>query len=330
MRKYWTSKKPFFKVVFLLAFLLLLFIITDLFRLKYPISISQETDWAIAIYEGDSPLNLVPAVGIKNPVIRGDDVTDIKAEYVADPFMISNDGRWYMFFEVMNALTKQGDIGYAESPDGLNWEYKKIVLDEPFHLSYPYVFNYDNQFYMIPESSRAGAIRLYRAEHFPDSWSFVSALIMGKFVDNSVFRIKDTWWMFTCGRPHLHDELRLFFSENLIGPWTEHPASPIIKQDPTIAQPGGRVLIMKDGTGIRFAHDDQTTYGKRVMAFFINNISRSSYSEKPYEKNPILWGQGKGWNRHGMHHVDAHEISPGQWLAAVDGYRKHLVIRIEY
>ena len=31
---------------------------------------------------------------------------------------------------------------------------------------------------------------------------------------------------------------------------------------------------------------------------------------------------GRGWNAGGMHHVDAHCLAPGQWLACVDGFRK--------
>lgn len=39
----------------------------------------------------------------------------------------------------------QGDIGVARSLDqGATWEFLGIALDEPWHLSYPYVFNYRN------------------------------------------------------------------------------------------------------------------------------------------------------------------------------------------
>ena len=321
------SRALFFTLFILLFIFIVIFFY--FFFTRHPVSISKEMDWAIAIYQGESPFDLAPAPGVKNPVIRACDVSDVKAEYVADPFMVSFAGQWYMFFEVMNALTNQGDVGYATSQDGLSWEYKKIVLDEPFHLSYPYVFYWDGHFYMIPESAKGGAIRLYRADNFPESWSFIGNLIAGEFADNSVFYEKDTWWILTCSKPHSHDELRLFFADNLMGPWTEHPASPIVQGDATKAQPGGRVLVSDDRI-IRFAHYDKKTYGKKVLAFFITELSRTEYSERAYENNPVLKGGPKGWNRHGMHHIDAHEIAPGKWIAAVDGYRKHLTIKIEY
>jgi hypothetical protein len=299
------------------------------FFIGHPISITTETDWAIGIYQGDSYTIFYPALGVSNPILRSSDVTDVKAEFVADPFMVREGTKWHMFFEVMNSLNHQGDIGYAVSQDGLQWNYQRIVLDEPFHISFPYVFQWEGQYYMIPESAAAKAVRLYRAEDFPCSWTFVSNLIEGTYADTCIFWAHETWWMLTCSRPHLHDELRLFFADKLTGPWTEHPASPLVHGDASKARPGGRILVVKDGI-IRFAQDDLRTYGKKLQAFLITEISRTKYTEREYEGNPVLSAQGRGWNRHGMHHLDAHEISPGKWLAAVDGYRKRLVLRMEY
>lgn len=302
---------------------------TAIFFKKFPVSIETETEWAIGIYQGDSPLNVHPVHGIINPVLKGSDVKDVKAQFVADPFMVRSGDTYHMFFEVMNSLTRQGDIGCATSPDGLNWEYQRIVLDEPFHLSYPYVFKWEGQFYMIPESAKAGAIRLYKAEDFPYSWALVSNLIKGSFVDNSIFFTNETWWILTCSKPYTHDELRLFYADKLVGPWTEHPLSPIIRGDATKAQGAGRVLVV-NGQIIRFGQHSAKTYGKKVRAFLITRISRTEYSEREYEGSPILSNQGKGWNRHGMHNIDAQETSPGKWLAVVDGYRKLLTVRLEY
>ncbi len=56
----------------------------------------------------------------------------------------------------MNARTKQGDIGLAVSGDGRTWTYRGIVLDEAFHLSFPYVFEWNGAVYLVPESATAG------------------------------------------------------------------------------------------------------------------------------------------------------------------------------
>src|SRR5438045_8028042 len=106
--------------------------------------------WSIAIYCGDSPFELKPVRG--QPVLTKDNVTNMPAAFVADPFMIQRDHTWYMFFEVMNAETGRASINLANSDNGHEWTYKQIVLDEPFHLSYPYVFAWQDEHYMVPET----------------------------------------------------------------------------------------------------------------------------------------------------------------------------------
>lgn len=97
--------------------------------------VTKQEKWSIGIYIGESPFNFVSPENISNPVLTAKNVTDVAADFVADPFMIKENSTWYMFFEVMNSRTQQGDIGLAITNDGLKWVYKQIVLDEPFHLS---------------------------------------------------------------------------------------------------------------------------------------------------------------------------------------------------
>ncbi len=49
-------------------------------------------------------------------------------------------------------------------------------------------------------------------------------------------------------------------------------------------------------------------------------LADDSESE-PEQPEPIVRPSGRGWNQVGMHHVDAHYIGEGGWLASVDGYR---------
>jgi hypothetical protein len=250
-----------------------------------------------------------------------DDVTDVPAEFVADPFLLSSAGGWHMFFEVMNWRTGKGEIGHATSPAGHRWHYQRIVLSESFHLSYPHVFTWDGDVYMIPESFQAESVRLYRARSFPDRWEFVTVLIEGAYlVDASAFRYHDRWWMFVDASPDRgHNLLRLFGADELTGPWREHPASPIVAADPRSARPAGRVLVTADGP-VRFAQNCAPAYGTDVRAFIIEELTPAAYRERPAAGDPLFGPAGRGWNAAGMHHVDAHPAADG-WLAAVDGWR---------
>lgn len=275
--------------------------------------------WSISIYTGKSPFDLSPSAKIPNPVLTQESVTDVDAEFVADPFMIRHSDRWFMFLEVLLRESEKGEIGLVTSDDGFEWKYERIVLREEFHLSYPYVFEWQREFYMIPETLGANAACLYKADEFPWRWSMVSRLIEGQCADPSIVRFNDLWWLFVCSTPYQHDTLRLYFAEQLSGPWHEHPKSPIIRADPCRARPAGRILQL-DNKLVRFAQDCVPQYGTRVRAFDVNELTTTSYFEVENPASPILRPSGTGWNASGMHHVDAHQLSDGTWMACVDGF----------
>jgi hypothetical protein len=289
--------------------------------------IRRRVEWSIGIYTGDSPLTLKPLATLKNPILTAKDVTDLKAHMIADPFMIRDGGIWYMFFEAMNDFEARGVICLATSTDGLNWKYQKTVLSEPFHLSYPYIFKHNECHYMIPESHQKKSIRLYKSSNFPYQWTFVKELLTGQdFVDSSVLFFDQKWWLFTSLTSN--DVLKLYFSDDLMNDWTEHPNSPVIKNNPHTARPGGRVLAT-GGKIIRYAQDDKPRYGSQVNAFEIKRLSPTEYQEEEFIGNPILKGGSEDWNYLGMHNVDPHQINGELWLACVDGYQVNVKFGIE-
>jgi hypothetical protein len=230
--------------------------------------------------------------------------------------MLLQDGTWYLFFEVLNSRSEKGEIGVAKSSDGLCWTYSGIVLHEPFHLAYPYVFKHNDSCCMIPESRRAGEVRLYSSTHFPFKWQFVATLLEGNYADASLVQYAGRWWMFAQKN---WDALTLHYADELLGPWFEHPASPIISDRTDIVRPAGRVLCVGN-TLLRFAQNGRRTYGESVHAFVVDEIDIASYCEHEVPFSPILTGSGHGWNARGMHHVDAHPFGEHAWLACADGW----------
>ena len=322
-------KKIRYYAVFISAAILIAAGVVTLSKNRSRVTTYSKNDWAIGIYTGVSPFELRPAGGVVNPVLTAGDVTDIKAEYVADPFMIKKDSCWYMFFEALNALTNKGVISLAESRDGLLWDYRQVVLQEPFHLSYPLVFLDEGQYYMIPECAESGELRLYRASDFPYEWDFVKTLMEGEFGDHALFKDDETWWIIANVSSKKHNETRLFFADSLRGPYSEHPSSPIVRGNASRARPGGRIPLIN---GVRYwlAQDCKTSYGKKLNAFQITTLNRVDYAEKLHSIKPVLAGGEFRWARRGMHHIDAHLLEGGRWIACVDGYRRNLYITIEY
>lgn len=290
--------------------------------------VKRQEGWSIGIYVGESPVKFFPPDNIKNPVLTARDVTDVPASYVADPFMVRENDKWYMFFEVMMSGNRQGKIGLATSPDGFTWTYHRIILDEPFHLSYPYVFKWEDNYYMIQESTQSCSIRLYKAVRFPTEWSLVKILLRDvNYADPSIVYYADRWWMFASSLKN--DVLRLYGARDLMGPWIEHPASPVINGDSRRARPGGRVIPFNGGLS-RYAQDDFSAYGYQVRAFAITELTSSSYKEGEVKENPIIKASGAGWNSKGMHTIDPHKLGGNKWIACVDGNGRTLHFGLRY
>jgi hypothetical protein len=281
----------------------------------------KQYEWSIGIYYGTSPFSFAPPRHVDNPVLTRNDVSDVPAAIVADPFMLRRNHTWYMFFEVMNQQTRRGEIALASSENGVQWTYQQVVLAEPFHLSYPYVFQWADDYYMVPESYQARSIRLYKALHFPTHWLYVATLLSGGiFLDSSLFFYDDTWWLFTetNADPLKWDTLRLYYAPDLLGPWLEHRHRPIVKGNARIARPAGRVLVHNNSI-IRYAQDCYPIYGTQVRAFELLELTPTRYAEREMPESPVLAASGAGWNESGMHHIDPHLMDDGQWIACVDG-----------
>ncbi|WP_066067716.1 glucosamine inositolphosphorylceramide transferase family protein [Neobacillus soli] len=273
--------------------------------------------WSIKVINStkmiSQPLN---ESSLSEPTLQASDVTDVPAEFIADPFIIAHDSRYYMFFEVLDKSTNKGVIGLASSGNGEEWKYERIVLQEKYHLSYPYVFKYNNQFYMIPESCEANGVLLYKSKGFPYKWEKTCELIKGKYVDSSIFHYNNKWWMFTSKSGKLH----LFFSDKLEGNWTEHPKSPLISDNYSITRPGGRVIV-EGGNIFRYTQDGTPIYGSAVIVFKITKLSELEYEEEKI--NLILSGSKRkiDWRKDGMHTIDQLKITDNKWLIAVDGHK---------
>lgn len=89
--------------------------------------------------------------------------------WAADPMVFEHCGNIFIFAELYDYVLRRGIIGYTQfNRNGFSsW---KPIIREVFHMSYPFIFGYDGDIYMLPETSAAGQLRVYRAVHFPDKW----------------------------------------------------------------------------------------------------------------------------------------------------------------
>ncbi len=292
-----------------------------------PANINRGRKWSIGLFRGDPLKKLIELPG--NPIISAEDITDCRAGFVADPFIIKADNLYYLLFEIMNLDSGQGDIGLAISEDGVKWSYEGIVLTTPYHLSYPWVFEWQKNYYMLPEMNQARAVNLYQAVNFPYQWEPVAELLTGKrYRDSSLLWYNNLWWLFTTWDD---TRLHLYFSDDLFGSnWQQHQLSPIVRG--RYARPAGRIFNYQ-GRIFRPAQDPLPGYGSRVMLNEIQKLTKAKYHEKLI--GPYFSASGTGWNSERMHHVDfLDQLPPGigqvnsgnkaEWLIVADGYNSKL------
>jgi hypothetical protein len=287
--------------------------------------VAIERRWSIGIREGSSPFELKPSSASPGPVLSAEDVNDLPARFVADPFLLRQGKTWNLFFEILGQVDRKGRIGLATSGDGRHFSYRRVVLEEPFHISYPFVFEDAGRFYMVPESLAMRSVRLYAAESFPNRWRYVRDLVTGvALVDPCLFRHLGRWWLFASTPDDR--SLSLYFADSLDGPFQPHPRNPVVHDDPHGARPGGRPFLL-DGRLYRLGQDDAPRYGIAVRAFEITELTATDYREVPVPAR-VVGPSGWGWTARGVHTLDPHEISPGRWIAALDGQRPALTLEL--
>ncbi|KAJ8433307.1 hypothetical protein Cgig2_012875 [Carnegiea gigantea] len=301
----------------------------------------NEGSWSIGVFFGDSPFSLQPiedkgiwknesaAWPVANPVITCASVSEagFPSNFVADPFLFIQDDAFYLFYETKNSVTMQGDIGVSKSTDkGATWKQLGIALDEDWHLSYPYVFNYNGQIYMMPESSQKGELRLYRAVNFPLQWRLEKVLMKKPLVDAFLIKHGTKFWIF--GSDHSgfgakkNGQLEIWYSDSPLGPWKPHKKNPIHNVDKSLgARNGGRPFVY-NGHLYRVGQDCGETYGKRIRTFRVDILTEDDYKEVEVPSGFKESKKGRNaWNGVRHHQLDVQQLSSGEWVGFMDGDR---------
>lgn len=87
----------------------------------------------------------------------------------ADPFVYSFQNKTILFFELFVEKKNKGVIAVSEY-NGDEFSQPTVILEEPYHLSFPCVFEVNGGLYMIPESGSQHNIVLYECRTYPYTW----------------------------------------------------------------------------------------------------------------------------------------------------------------
>lgn len=203
--------------------------------------------------------------------------------FLADPFLISRDGKHFCFVEDCQIGAENGRISVYELGESTA-KFVGVALQENFHLSYPYLFEYQGELYMCPESSANHDIRVYRCIEFPLRWQFENSIMTGiSAVDTMLIDKEGKWWMVTnvdpAGWGDYSLELCVFSASSPLDTvWKPHPGSPFFI-DASRARNGGIIregnLVFRISQGKGF-----DMYGKQTSINEMADLNDDVYSER--------------------------------------------------
>ena len=228
------------------------------------------------------------------------EITPPKDKFWADPFVLYKNEKYYIFLEEFLNSKNKGHLSVITVDKNENYTEPIKFLERDYHLSYPSIFEFQNELYLIHGTTHNSKsyVELFKCEDFPLKWKHDRKLINDiPLVDTTMFFYNKKWWIFACKAENdgtsQSTELMLFYSDNpLSDNWISPPMNPIIS-DIRKARPAGKIFEM-DNKIIRPAQNCFELYGNGFSFNEIIKLNENEYEEKqlkffkPNWKNDLI------------------------------------------
>ena len=201
--------------------------------------------------------------------------------FYADPFPVKWQGRTFVFFEDLDHRTGKGIISAIEFDGSGPIGTVMPVLEEPWHLSYPFLIEDNGELWMIPESTAHRDVPIYKCIRFPDKWERHSTLLSGlELADVTITQHNGLHYMFGAwrdGTGGYSDTLAIYYAGQLLGPWQPHTANPIL-MDRATTRPAGNFVTV-NGRLWRPVQDCTNGYGAALGLAEVLELSPTTYKQ---------------------------------------------------
>ncbi|MGL3213406.1 glucosamine inositolphosphorylceramide transferase family protein [Bradyrhizobium sp. BR 1433] len=201
--------------------------------------------------------------------------------FYADPVPVKWQGRTFVFFEDLDHRTGKGIISAIEFDGNGPVGTVLPVLEEPWHLSYPFLIENNGELWMIPESTAHRDVPIYKCVRFPDKWERQGTLLSGlELADATITQHDGLYYMFGAwrdGTGGYSDTLAIYYAEQLFGPWRPHASNPILMDRATTRPAGNFVTI--NGKLWRPVQDCTNGYGAALGLAEVLELSPTTYRQ---------------------------------------------------
>lgn len=300
------------KKIYLLAISILVFALLVVINYRTPFLRQDGGGWSLgygtsATYPEKMELDEKAVYSIE--MLKAQDKGTV---FLADPFFVKEKDTFYLFFE-HKTKKSNADIGLLTSVDGKNYQYRGTVLTQKFHLSYPQVFKYKNDFYMVPESKQANAVLLYKAQRFPYDWRVCDTLIPNvQLVDPSIY-LSDSLNIVVAS--DYAKNMYVYEADSLFGKWKLHKKP--IALIGTESRAGGRFFADKKGLILPVQNFSKGYgYGLSLYRFSFKDGSYTVKKEKPFF---LMANENIKEFNAGMHQLDIQRLDATHYYYVYDG-----------
>lgn len=200
--------------------------------------------------------------------------------FLADPFPWRQSGHLHLFAEAYDYRRRHGTIDLLTLDDAFRVVERRPCLVEPWHLSYPTVFEAEGAVWMLPEAHRSGGLHLYRMRAGPQDWVRETEIRLDHVpVDATPLYHEGRWWLFYSPvdrRETRMGHLHVAWADRITGPWFPHPGNPV-RIDMASSRPGGTAVVI--GGRIMLPTQDCTgTYGGGLRPLWIDRLDETAFS----------------------------------------------------
>lgn len=220
--------------------------------------------------------------------------------FYADPVAFEWQGKHYLFFEDLDQKTGKGVISFMPFDESGPCGPVQVVIEETWHLSYPFLIEHGGDIWMIPESSLNNDVAIYRAVDFPHKWERHETLISNvELADATVIQHEGAWWMFAVTREGIggySDALCLYKADDLLGPWVPHQNNPVLVDHETARSAGN--IVMREGALWRPVQNCANGYGAALGLAEITKLDDEGFDQKIRK---IISPQSPAWPGRKLH-----------------------------
>lgn len=285
--------KLFRVILFSVSLLICLLLIADW---RYNFFTTKGDGWSIGI---NTLSNLFVEDPMKSSLILNkdwlNDQTPVSTKFLADPFIFIEDEIHYIFFE--HQASGNANIGLLISKNGKDFQFQGNVLDEDFHLSFPQVFKWHGDYFMLPETKQSGHVLLYKADSFPKNWSIYDTLIKNVNFKDPAILLSDSLNLISVSDDNLKQTI--YSADSLTGPWMKNDLFTERYGDETRA--GGNFFNIGKEWYLPLQKNTRG-YGSGISIYKLkyneNEIKFEKYFDSYLDKVDSI-----GWFNRGMHHL---------------------------